>query len=327
MSMSSHRERALPFAAAAYAEEQRREIAPSPEVNRLRTELRSLRNEVARRPEGQGELRAEIAALRGAIQELAPGAIYAPMLRAHGIERGAWPAFEGAVAQTHPGESLEARFRDALSRLARPVAWPLANERRCVIGLVGPSGVGKTTTAAKLAARAIEAGRSVVFVSCDVFRVGALEQIRRFAALLDVRCVRARSKEELRDAIVGADEDVVVADTAGCTPEDASPEMALAAGLEDGRERRIALCLPAATRWTDAARAARIFACLGPTEIISTKLDETDARSGILHAACAAQLPVSTLTFGHRVPEDIAPATANAILDAIMQGAAGRRAS
>jgi flagellar biosynthesis GTPase FlhF len=97
--------------------------------------------------------------------------------------------------------------------------------------------------------------------------------------------------------------------------------MALASQVGGGRERRVALCLPAATRWTDAARAVRIFGCLAPTEVIATKLDETDLRSGIVHASCASGLPVSTLTFGHRVPEDIAPATTSGILDAVMFGA------
>jgi flagellar biosynthesis protein FlhF len=77
----------------------------------------------------------------------------------------------------------------------------------------------------------------------------------------------------------------------------------------------VLLCVPASIRAVDAARVARLYGVLSPTSLVSTKLDETEAPAGLVHAAWAARLPYSVLCFGQRVPEDVGPATAATLLE------------
>jgi flagellar biosynthesis protein FlhF len=187
-----------------------------------------------------------------------------------------------------------------------------------MIALVGPSGVGKTTTAAKLAAKARMAGKSVTLVACDTYRVGGTAQLSQYAKLMGAECVTAKTSEELRAIIDSSPSDVVIVDTSGRPPTPDGVEIAVAPqrkGTPRTRSRHVLLCVPASIRANDAARVARRFGTLSPTSIVVTKLDETETPAGLAHAAFAAKLPVSVLCNGQRVPEDIAPATTVAVVD------------
>jgi flagellar biosynthesis GTPase FlhF len=81
------------------------------------------------------------------------------------------------------------------------------------------------------------------------------------------------------------------------------------------RKRHVLLCVPASLRSNDAIRLAKRYAAAAPTGIVVTKIDETDAPAGIVHASWAAKLPISVMCFGQRVPEDIAPAATAALVD------------
>lgn len=273
----------------------------------------------------------EIAALRGAVERLSDadlprsGAV-GRLLRETGIEGKAAEALIKALKGAGPAPAADA-ITDALASLIRVTAWPLAAPGPQVIALVGPSGVGKTTTAAKLAAHArLHLGKSVSFVTCDATRVGAFEQIERYAELLDVPVSRAGTAAEVSRAVASADADLVIVDTAGRGPgAPDSPERALGKlGEKTVRAPSVLLCLPAAVRAADAARFARSFACTRPTALAVTKLDETVTPAGLVHGVAAAEVPASVLCFGLRVPEDIAPATAGAVLDYLLPRRAGR---
>lgn len=304
------------------------------EIASLRAEMRALRtavsatpapspvNEVAVSP----SMLDELAAVREVVASLAPTAKrndrVSNLLRARGIE---------GVAANHIAKSIKGdvdedapvreKVRDALAEMVRATAWPLSGQGRVMIALVGPTGVGKTTTAAKLAARARMDGRSITLVACDAFRVGAVDQLRRYAELLDARFVVATSRAELLNAMGSARTDVVIVDTAGRTPSPNGVEAGLASEVFDkapecrGYERHVLLCMQASLRAVDASRLVRAFSVAGPSAIAITKLDETDTPSGIAHGAVTAKRPVSVLCFGQRVPEDIAPATSAALLD------------
>jgi flagellar biosynthesis protein FlhF len=197
-------------------------------------------------------------------------------------------------------------FKAVLCDLVRTTSFPLSKPGKLLLSLVGPTGVGKTTTAAKLAAFAIlQQKRSVTLVSSDTFRVGATPQLERFAQILG--------------AELTSNPDVVIIDTAGRPDGRDDIELSLArAGARNGDvERRMLLCVPAALREVDARRLAKSFAPCQPTELCVTKLDETSAPSGLVHAAVASKLPLSTLCFGQRVPEDFSPAHPKVILDAL----------
>lgn len=290
----------------------------------LRTELRALKAAVTQPERIPPDLMAELAALRVAVEEVAQeprkGDRSAALLRSRGIEGPVATALARSMKRLEDGTPAHERLREALTEVVKVAPWPLAVEERTLIGLVGPTGVGKTTTIAKLAAHARMAKRSVTLIACDGFRVGAVEQLRRYAALLGADFATANTRDELAARIEAAETDLVLVDTAGRAPKPGGPESLLAADAfrrVSGAPltRHVLLCLPAALRLQDATGMMRAFAPIAPTALAITKLDETAAPSGLVHGPFAAKLPVSVLCAGQRVPEHIAPATAGAILD------------
>ncbi len=312
----------VPFARAAYAEK----AAPvSNDVAALRAELkgdiRALRNIMAK-AEDMPQVASEIAQLRELIEglsEAAPrtqkGDKGAARLRALGIEGP--PAV--ALARTLRKAEGDAPLREQLSRMIPVAPWPLKSGARTLIALVGPSGVGKTTTAAKLAAHARIAGQTVTLVACDAYRVGGTAQLAQYAKLMGVECVVARTSDELRAVIDGSPSDLVIVDTSGRPPTADGVEIAVAPSRRSGRTpmrtRHVLLCLPASVRANDAARIARRFSSLSPTALAITKVDETETPAGIVHACWASKLPIAVVCNGQRVPEDVSPATTEALVD------------
>jgi flagellar biosynthesis protein FlhF len=332
-----------PFAQGAYAGAGLPPLAgtDSPAVLRaeLRNEMRTMKTLLGRPAAAPPEdLAAELAAMREAIEQLAPtsrkGDAIASLLRTSGIEGAAATAIAQLMrVKKDPPTEIGERFREAAAELVHVTAWPLLSTGRVVIVAVGSTGVGKTTTIAKLAAKAKADGKSVTLVSCDTFRVGATEQIARYAELLGSRFEVARDASELATVLGRVRTDVVLVDTSGRPPTANAPERLLAAGSFrtdaacQGYLRHVLLCMPASIRAVDAARLAKAFSMANPTAIAVTKLDETDVPSGIVHAAFFAKLPISVVCMGQRVPEDIAPATVGGLLDALTRKRDARRAA
>src|SRR5262249_34968592 len=156
----------------------------------LRGELRALRSATKpQAPTPPAELLQEIASLRSLIEGMSPpekkGDRLANAVRALGIEgTHASTILRALKGKTIGEDGIDEALRDVIADIVRVTPWPLATNGRVLIGVVGPSGVGKTTTCAKLAARAIlDHERTVKLIACDTFRVGAIEQLRRYADL------------------------------------------------------------------------------------------------------------------------------------------------
>jgi len=299
----------------------------------LRSELRALKASVAQPERVSPEILAELVALRVAIEEATPellmGDQAASLLRSQGIDGPVATMLARSIRQRPDDDRPHLdRLRDALAEVMKVSPWPLATEGRAVIALVGPAGVGKTTTIAKLAAHARMASRSITLISCDGVRVGAVEQLQRYASLLGAGFATAGTREELADCIDEADSDLVFVDTAGSPPKPDGMESMLATASFGRRPftRHVLLCLPAALRAQDATATVRAFAALEPTALAITKLDETSTPSGLVHGTIASQLLVVVLCAGQSVPEHIAQATMTAILDQVMPRPAPRGA-
>lgn len=324
------------FAAEVYEEEEERAAQKDPigeELAQLRAELRgearALRIALSRPAKIPAELLAELATLRSTVDELlaAPkrGDAAVGAIRARAIEGAAASALARHVrgAETSgKSASVLGKLHAACASFAQIAADPLPSKSagRSLVALVGPAGVGKTTTAAKLAAHARMARKTVALVSCDAFRVGAMDQLGKYAELMEARFHMATSPEELTEIVRREDADVILVDTSGRPIEPDAIEAQLGApelrGCERaGRRVEVLLCVPASLRAADATRVHRDFARAAPTALAITKIDETDAPAGIAHAVFATRLPVSTLCAGQCVPEDITPASADAIAD------------
>ncbi|MEO1481657.1 MAG: flagellar biosynthesis protein FlhF [Myxococcota bacterium] len=183
---------------------------------------------------------------------------------------------------------------------------PLEDPGPRVKMLVGPTGVGKTTTVAKLAAQAaLMEGKRVGIITHDTYRVGAVEQLRRYSELMRVPMRVASNRETfLRalDQFRGAD--LVLVDTAGRRPNDDRAVYALKR-LIAGTQVECHLVVSATSRSIELRTIVERYQPLEAKSVIVTKLDEASVFGAVLNVSMRGELPVSYTTFGQRVPEDI----------------------
>jgi flagellar biosynthesis protein FlhF len=213
------------------------------------------------------------------------------------------------VAEVEHPESDDRAWRELLFALARRLSVmredPL--DQGGVFALVGPTGVGKTTTIAKLAARhCVRHGRdSLALITTDFLRIGAHRQLEAFAAILGVPVRTADSPERLARLLAEmGDRRLVLIDTAGNAAHDSAITGALKA-LETGAKLKRFLALAANTQATFMSDAVRAFGGRDLSGIVLTKLDETSALGAAISVLVESKLPAVWLSDGQRVPEDL----------------------
>jgi flagellar biosynthesis protein FlhF len=201
-----------------------------------------------------------------------------------------------------------ARLLETELRVAGPIRIAAGSGR--VVALVGPTGVGKTTTIAKLAANyRLRENRRVGLVTVDTYRIAAVEQLRTYAEIIDLPMEVVSTPREMRSAVQKMrDFDLVLMDTAGRSPRDEVRIRELRAMLAEAQPHEVHLVLSAASSARSLAAAAEKFAPVGVTSLIITKLDEATGLGNLLFLARGCRLPFSYLTDGQNVPDDIAVA-------------------
>jgi flagellar biosynthesis protein FlhF len=217
--------------------------------------------------------------------------------------------------------SSEADRDDAVlvrSRLARMLedeidcCGPIAVTPGCrrVVGLVGPTGVGKTTTIAKLAARFhLQHRYRVGLLTLDTYRIAAVDQLRTYAEIIDLPIEVAASAREVRAAMNRlADMDLVLIDTVGRSPRDGARIQELQELLEESQVDEVQLVLSAVASSASMKTASSLFAPIGISSLLLTKLDEATGLGGILPLLRSSGLPLSYVTHGQSVPQDISAA-------------------
>jgi flagellar biosynthesis protein FlhF len=231
------------------------------------------------------------------------------------------------LKQNGSGEKLtdaaasKARLRamvEAEVRCAPPiVATP---GKRRVVALVGATGVGKTTTIAKLAANfRLRDGIRMGLVTVDTYRIAAVEQLRTYAEIIDLPMKVVTSPREMRRAL---DElsglDLVLIDTAGRSPRDELKIQELKGLFAEAQVDEVHLVLSLVASPKSLQAAAEKFAPAGTTAMILTKLDEAVGMGSLLSVARRVPLPVSYLTTGQDVPDDIEHASARRVARLIL---------
>jgi flagellar biosynthesis protein FlhF len=190
-----------------------------------------------------------------------------------------------------------------------------------VFAFLGPSGVGKTTTLAKIASRmALSEGLNVVVVTTDTYRVGSIEQSRRYAELIGVPLVVADRPETMAAAMRSyAGADAILIDTPGRAFENEEVRHALLEVMRAVGEPVEGYLLVAAT-FSAAQHEAifRSFAELNPAKVIATKIDESRQPGSLINIHSMCPMPIAYLTNGHRVPEDIELARAGRIVQLVL---------
>jgi flagellar biosynthesis protein FlhF len=229
------------------------------------------------------------------------------------------------VQQVHCGAPLTARNDAQIGRnwLAGQIEQEIAVQgpiaatpgKLRLVALVGPTGVGKTTTIAKLAANfRLRQKRRVGLITVDTYRIAAVEQLRTYADIIDLPMQVVTTVDDMREAVRGmSDLDLVLLDTAGRSPTDDVQLQELATLLEAAQPDEVHLTLSSVANVSVLTRTAERFASVGTNALILTKLDEAASIGHLLPLLRQCGLPLSYVTNGQSVPDDIAPADARTL--------------
>jgi flagellar biosynthesis protein FlhF len=217
---------------------------------------------------------------------------------------GPLPALDHDAFQRALGEEVESRF-SVDPTLGRNGARPR------ITALVGPPGVGKTTSLVKLAVNyGLACRRPVMLLSADTYRVAAAEQLRSYAAILGVAFQVLDTVAALAHAIEESrGKDLILIDTPGYAYRDLDAAAGLAQLLSTRSDIDTQLVVSASTKPADLSRAVDAYEIFRPQRLLFTRLDETGSFGPILNEAARTGKPLSFFATGQRVPEDMEEAT------------------
>ncbi len=189
-----------------------------------------------------------------------------------------------------------------------------------IVALVGPTGVGKTTTIAKLAANfRLRDNIRMGLITVDTYRIAAVEQLRTYADIIDLPMKVVTSTREMKQAVEELSQmDLILIDTAGRSPQDELRIQEFKNYLSEIVVDEVHLVLSATTGYRHLKKTVEKFSAVQPTSVIFTKLDEAPGLGSLVNVCGKLGQSLSYLTTGQNVPNDIEPAeltrTANLVL-------------
>lgn len=240
--------------------------------------------------------------------------IYSTLLDNEVNEKYANQVVEEIEKTIRPGNNLDMIlsnfYQKLVLRFGRPQAISLNEHKPKVVFFIGPTGVGKTTTIAKISSKfKLDAHKDIALVTADTYRIAATEQLNVYAEILEVPLKVVYSSEELNEAIAEfADKDVIFVDTAGFShknEEQRNSVKKLIAEIPAEIEKEVFLVLSATTKYKDLCNIADIYKDIANYKLIFTKLDETDTYGNLLNIRLYTKTELSYITTGQNVPNDI----------------------
>ncbi|GFI29061.1 MAG: flagellar biosynthesis protein FlhF [Lachnospiraceae bacterium] len=205
---------------------------------------------------------------------------------------------------------LSSIYQKMILKFGQPQPVELSERKPKVVFFIGPTGVGKTTTIAKIASRfKMEKGKKVALFTADTYRIAAAEQLRTYANIMDTPLNIVYSSEELNEEIKKSEEyDLVLIDTAGFShknEEQRNETKELIDRIPGEYQKEVYLVLSATTKYRDLIDIADIYKKNFQFKLIFTKLDETSCYGNILNMKLYTGADLSYSTYGQNVPEDI----------------------
>jgi flagellar biosynthesis protein FlhF len=221
-----------------------------------------------------------------------------------------------AVEQSLPANAgvdqiLTSVYQKIILMLEQPylIEIPEKSSSTRFVFFLGTTGVGKTTTIAKIASMLkLEKKANIALVTADTYRIAAVEQLKTYANILSVPLEVIYSPEELGNSLEELNQyDVCLVDTAGCSHRDKNQVDGIRQLIEQVpiRSRQVYLVLNSGAKYNDLKEIAKVYSDMTDFSIIFTKLDETSSAGAILNMHVKTKCPLSYVTWGQNVPDDI----------------------
>lgn len=213
-----------------------------------------------------------------------------------------------------PGNSLDVIlsnvYQKLILRFGQPETIKVNGKKPIVVFFVGPTGVGKTTTIAKIASKfKVNYNKNIAFITADTYRIAATDQLRTFANILDTPMSVIYTATELNSAVAEYEQaDVIFVDTAGFSHKNETQRndmRALLACLSPEYEKSVYLVLSATTKYRDLISIIDSYKDIADYKLIFTKLDETSSYGNLLNIKLYSDAGISYVTNGQNVPDDI----------------------
>lgn len=223
---------------------------------------------------------------------------------------------------------LSGVYQKIILKLGQPRMIEINPEKSKVLFFVGPTGVGKTTTIAKLASNfKLNKKASIAMITSDTYRIAAVEQLRTYANILDIPLKVIYTEDELNNAIDSfSDYDLIFVDTAGCSHRNVKQcaemvNLINSVANENNRiEKDTFLVVSATTKYNDIINITKAYEELESYNLIFTKLDETVCLGNILNLKLNTGASLSYVTSGQVVPDDISLFDAQGIAKSLLGG-------
>lgn len=236
---------------------------------------------------------------------------------------------------THTGnvrtldEMLSGVYQKIILKLGQvqPITMEKEDKKPKIVLFIGPTGVGKTTTIAKLSSKLIlEQKKKIAILTADTYRISAVEQIKTYASILSIPVEVLYEKEEVEKILPKyKDYDYILVDTAGRSHKNKDRMDDLKEFMEGFSQYSISvyLVLSATTKYKDLKKIVALYEDISECNLIFTKLDETDAIGNILNIKLDTGMPLSYISYGQNVPDDIEIMNPQVIAKQVLGGGDG----